>query len=76
MQIFLNVFLFVLKIPACTNNVFSPAERLQIHSNCWLLEFAAVMIFLSVSNRIFNTARGHAKDLPANQRQSWYTVTV
>lgn len=41
-----------------------------------VLEFAAVMIFLSVSNRIFNTARGHAKDLPANQRQSWYTVTV
>lgn len=42
-----------------------------------VLEFAgAVIFFLSVSNRIFNTPRGRPKDLPANQRRSWYIDPV
>lgn len=37
-----------------------------------VLEFAGVIFFFSVSNRIFNMPTGHPKDLPVNQRQSWY----
>lgn len=57
---------------------FTRAERFwsRNHYTVTVLEFAAVMIFLSLSNRIFYKPSGHPKDLLANQRHSFYRVLV